>query len=145
MTARTRTILVATLAALLAYGAPAQAALHAIAAGIQYVMDKNLAAYNSKDVAATMATIDSRSPDYDTTKAAIEQQFKDNLDVNATLVSFDYIGHDDEFAVARAKVKSTSKPGSGFADNTIDAIFLFHQENGTWKLWSEQILAVQTP
>ena len=52
------------------------------------------------------------------------------------------MGHDDEFAVARIKAKTTGKPGSGFADNTVDAIVLFHQENGQWKLWSEDILGI---
>ena len=128
-------------AAVTAYAAPAHAAL---AAAFQYIMENNLANFNREDVAGTMATIDSRSPDYDTTKAAIEQQFKD-YDLTAELVSFDFMGHDDEFAVGRAKIKTTAKPGTtGFTNNTVDAILLFHQENGQWKLWSEQVLAVQT-
>jgi hypothetical protein len=39
-------------------------------------------------------------------------------------------------------VKTTGKPGSDFMTNTVDAVMLFHQENGTWKLWSEDIVAV---
>jgi len=141
---RTRIWMTLAIAAAVVAAAPAPA--HAVlAAALRYAMEANLAAYNREDVAATMQTIDSRSPDYDSTKKAIEQQFKDQ-DVTAELVSFDYIGHDDEFGVARAKVKTTAKGSGGdFTNNTVDAIFLFHQENGTWKLWSEQILAVQMP
>lgn len=125
--------------ALLGFGvAPAYAQL---APALQYAWSQNLAAYNRKNVDETMRTIDSRSPDYETTKQAIEDQFKD-LDVTASLVSFDYMGHDKEFAVARVKTKTTGKPGSGFADNVTDTIVLFHQENGTWKVWSEEILGV---
>jgi hypothetical protein len=40
------------------------------------------------------------------------------------------------------KAKTTGKPGSGFTDNTVDAIVLFHQENGQWKLWSEDVLGI---
>ena len=125
--------------AFVCFGAvPARAEL---AAGLRYAMQLNLDAYNRKNVDATMGTVDSHSPDYDSTKKAIEEQFKGG-DVTAELVDVTYIGHDDEFAVARAKTKTTGKPGSGFTDNVVDAIVVFHQENGEWKLWSEQILGV---
>lgn len=101
----------------------------------------NLSAYDHKDVDAAMRFVDSRSPDYASTKQAIEEQIKD-LQVSTQLVTFDYIGHDDQCAVARAEVKSTGKPGTGFVDNTVDAIVIFHQESGAWKLWSEEILGV---
>ena len=129
---------IAVLAVLSFGAAPAAAQL---APALKYAWSLNLEAYNHKDVDGTMRTVDSRSPDYAPTKQAIEEQFKD-LDVTATLVDFDYMGHDKEFAVARVKTKTTGKPGSGFADNVTDAIVLFHQENGTWKVWSEQILGV---
>jgi len=41
------------------------------------------------------------------------------------------------------KVKTTGKPGSGFADNTVDAIYLFHDEGGAWKLWDETVLGIE--
>lgn len=108
---------------------------------LRQVMANNFEAYNKKDINALMAGIDSRSPEYEPTRQAAEAQFKD-LDVTTELTDFRYMGHDDEFAVARIKAKTTGKPGSGFADNTVDAIVLFHQENGQWKMWSEDILAV---
>ena len=102
----------------------------------------NITAYDKKDLDAAMATRRHKSPDYDSTKAALTEQFKD-LDVTAELVDFEYMGHDEnEFAVARVKTKTTGEPGTGFADNTVDAIMIFHQENGAWKLWSEKILGV---
>ena len=126
--------------ALLGFGAaPATAQL---APALQYVMDNNLASFNRKDLAGTMQTIHTKSPDYEATKQALEAQFKD-LDATAKLVSFTYIGHDDEFAVARAKIRTTAKPGTGFTDNTVDAMMIFHQEGGAWKLWDEDILGVQ--
>ncbi|MBX3026860.1 hypothetical protein KF840_18280 [bacterium] len=108
---------------------------------LRQVMAGNFEAYNKKDINALMQGVDSRSPDYEPTKKAAEAQFKD-LDVTTELVDFVPMGHDDEFAVARIKAKTTGKPGSGFTDNTVDAIVLFHQENGQWKLWSEDVLGV---
>ena len=110
-------------------------------ASLRQVMANNFEAYNKKDINALMAGIDSRSPDYEATKNAAAEQFK-TLGVNTALVDFVPMGHDDEFAVARIKAKTTGKPGSGFADNTVDAIVLFHQENGQWKLWSEDVLGI---
>ena len=102
----------------------------------------NITAYDKEDLNAAMASVDTKSPDYESTKAALTEQFKD-LDVKAELVDFQYIGHDEnEFAVARVKTKTTGQPGSGFTDNTVDAIVIFHQENGVWKLWSEKVLGV---
>jgi hypothetical protein len=113
-----------------------------VAAALQYVMENNLASFNRKDLTGTMNTIHTKSPDYESTKATLVSQFAD-LDVSAALVHFDYLGHDEEFAVARAKVKTTGKAATGFTDNTVDAIVIFHQENGDWKLWDEDILGTQ--
>ncbi len=115
-----------------------------LAPALQQVMESNLASFNRKDLAGTMATIHTKSPDYASTQAVLQSQFQD-LDVTTKMLDFDLIGHDDEFAVARAKVQTTGKPGSGFADNTVDAIMVFHQEGGAWKLWDEDVLGVQIP
>ena len=109
---------------------------------LRQVMAGDFEAYNKKDINALMAGIDSRSPDYESTKKAAEEQFKTLDGVKTELVDFVPMGHDDEFAVARIKAKTTGKPGSGFTDNTVDAIVLFHQENGEWKLWSEDVLGI---
>lgn len=127
-----------TFALLALAGQPAPAQL---APALQYVIDNNLASFNRRDLAGTMATIHTKSPDYEPTKQALEEQFK-ALDVTASLVSFEEMGHDDEFAVARVKVKTTAKPGADFVDNTVDAVYLFHQEGGAWKLWDETVLGV---
>jgi len=108
MNARTWTTGLAALALLCCHAPPALAfgsdgplikALRDLVAG-------NITAYDKKDLNATMSTIDTKSPDYETTKNALAEQFKD-LDVNAQLVDFDYMGHDaNEFAVARVKTKT---------------------------------------
>jgi len=130
-------------AALLGFGAlPARADDTQLADALRAVVAGNIAAYNRDDVDATMSFIDTASPDYDPTKTEIAQQFKD-LETNTELVDFKYIGHDDEFAVARVKTKVIAKGGSAFVNNVVDSIMIFHQQNGSWKLWSEKILGVQ--
>jgi hypothetical protein len=120
-----------------AAAAPAQ-----LAPALQYVWGTNLAAFNKEDVDGVMATVDTRSPDFGPTRAALDALFKDR-DLKAELVDFVLMGHDDEFAVARVKTRTAGQPGSDFATNIVDAVVLFHQENGTWKLWSEEIVAVE--
>jgi hypothetical protein len=132
----------AILAALSAGATTARAADEELAATLRAVVEKNLDAYDSDDVDTTAKTVHTRSPAYEASKAAAAEQVKD-LDVDTQLVDFRYIGHDDEFAVARAKTKTTAKPGeTEFTDNTVDVIILFHMEDGVWKLWSEQVLGV---
>jgi hypothetical protein len=137
MKARTWTLTAAL--GLLCLAGPAAAQL---APALQYVWGQNLEAFNKEDKAGVMATIDTRSPDFGPTSAALDALFKDR-DQKAQLVDFVLMGHDDEFAVARVKTRTTGQPGSDFANNVTDAVVLFHQENGTWKLWSEKIIAVE--
>ena len=103
-----------------------------------------VAAYDKKDATAVMSFVDTASPDYDSTKDALAGQFE-GPEVSVSLADFTYIGHDDEFAVARVKLKSTGKPDSGFVDNTVDSIMIFHFQNGAWKIWTEKVLGVDAP
>jgi len=125
-------------------GAPAAwAAEDPLAGSLRRVVEGNLAAFNRKDVNATMNFVDTRSPDYSSTKDELVAEFKD-YDLTAELVGFTLIGHDDEFAVARVKTKTSAKPNSGFVNNMVDAIAIFHQENGAWKFWSQQVIDAKT-
>ena len=114
----------------------------ALTAALRQVIAGNIAAFNKEDADATMSYVDTDSPDYETTKNDLPGLFKD-YDLTSELVSFNLIGHDDEFAVARVRQKTTGKTRSHFADNTVDSIMIFHQQNGTWKLWSEDVLGVE--
>ena len=122
---------------------PPAVAAEPLAMSLEQVVKDQLAAYNRKDVAATLAYVHTKSPDYEQTKGEIAGQFKEQ-NVSAQLISFYYVGHDDEFAVARVKVKVTAPPTADFTDNVVDTITLFHQENGTWKIWGDHLLGVQT-
>jgi hypothetical protein len=128
--------------ALLGLAAVAGAADDQLTTTLRGVVDGNLRAYDAKDAEGVLRGVHTRSPEYDTTKAALTEQFG-ALAVTATLIDFKYVGHDDEFAVARVKTKLVGPAGSGFSDNVTDSIVLFHQEGGTWKVWSDKVLGVQ--
>ena len=113
-----------------------------LAAKLRNVVQQNLAAYNREDVAGAMTFIHTKSPEYSTTQGALPGQFE-VLDARAELVSFDYIGHDNEFAVARVKLKTVDQSEEPFSANVIDTITVFHQEDGVWKYWSDHILGVE--
>ena len=120
----------------------ASAAEEALAATLRDVMESQTAAYDREDESETMSYIHTKSPDYSSMQQVLPNQFS-NLDVRAELVDFRYLGHGDEFAVARAKIKTEGESGATFAANLIDAIVVFHQEEGTWKLWDNEILGVE--
>jgi hypothetical protein len=130
----------ALLVSLAAY--PVAAADDPLGDDLRGVVAGNVAAYDKEDLDAAMAFVHTQSPDYESTKAALTDQFAD-LDVTSELVNFQYVGHDDEFAVARVKLKTTGKPDSGFVGNTTDSMMIFHMEGGKWKLWTEQVLGVE--
>ena len=112
-----------------------------LSATLRQVVENNLAAFNGEDVSNTMRSIHTKSPEYADTLAALKDQFG-ALDARTELVSFRFIGHDDEFAVARVKFKTVNQSGAPFVANVLDTITVFHQENGEWKYWSDQVLGV---
>ena len=129
---------------LLSVSGSASAAGHddGLGAVLRKVVEDNLAAYNREDPMAAMKHIHSKSPEYGTTRAALKGQFE-VMDARSELVGFHYIGHDDEFAVARVKLRTMDTSGEAFSTNVIDTITVFHQEDGVWKYWSDHILGVE--
>jgi hypothetical protein len=134
---------VVQLAALLGLAAVAAGAVDdELAATLRGVVEENLRAYDAEDARGVQRTMHTRSPEYSPTVTAVTRQLDDD-DLTVRLVDFKYMGHDDEFAVARVKIKVEGPPGSVYVNNTTDNIVLFHQEGGTWKLWTDEILGVE--
>lgn len=119
----------------------AQAEDDGLAEALKSQVAGHVAAYDKKDAATAMSFVDTRSPDYESTKEAVTEQLQ-GPEVDVKLAGFDYVGHDDEFAYARVKLKSTGKPDSGFVDNTVDSVMIFHYQDGAWKLWTQKVLGV---
>ena len=110
----------------------------ALTGALEKVAKDQIAAFNKEDAGATMSFAYTKSPAFDSTKADLAPLFADT-NAKAELVSFKYVGHDDEFAVARAKVKVTA-PEPGFQNNVVDALMIFHTEGGAWKVWDTYVL-----
>ena len=130
------------LAMLSGLAAAADTADRQLAATLKGVVETNVRTYNAKDAGGVLGTVHTKSPEYESTGAAIAEQFRE-VPVTAQLTDFRYIGHDDEFAVARMKIKLAGPPTHEFADNVVDSVELFHQEGGTWKLWADEVLGVE--
>jgi hypothetical protein len=113
-----------------------------LAETLRQVTERSLAAYDRENAEQTLDYIHSRSPDYEKTRLALQKQFEE-LDVRPELVYFDFIGHDDEFAIARVKLKTVVTDDAAFQNNIVDSIMLFHQEDGVWKAWSDHVLGVE--
>lgn len=113
-----------------------------LANALEQVSKSQIEAFNRADVDATMAYAHTKSPTYDTARETIAEYFK-NQKLAAEQVSFRYIGHDDEFALARVKVKVASPGTEGFQPIVTDTVTLFHQEGGSWKIWDAYLLGGQ--
>jgi len=121
---------------------PATRADDALGSSLEQVSKDQIAAFNRKDVAATMSFAHTKSPTYEAAKDMLSKDFK-SQDMKAEQTSFQYIGHDDEFAYARVKVKVTAPGTEGFQDNLTDTVVLFHQEGGNWKVWDAYLVGGQ--
>ena len=66
----------------------------------------------------------------------------DNYDLKYEILSFTYIGRDNQYAVARVKQSTQKLSGPAFRHNILDMVQVFRQEKGQWKFWNQVILEV---
>ena len=132
-------IFVGILLLILAAGVTSADDIGGLEGALRQVVEKNLAAYNAEDAPGTLATVHTNSPAYGNLRDALPGQFG-ALNTRTELERFTYIGHDDEFAVARVQYRTEGGSTEPFMDNILDTITLFHQEDGTWKYWDDYIL-----
>jgi len=138
-------VIVPLAVAVLGIAGAARAAEDKLSATLRGVVEENVRAYDARDTDAFLRTLHPQSPGFEATKAILSDQFREG-DIKVTLVDYRYIGHDDEFAVARVKMKTVAPPGrTGFQSNVTDSVVLFHRDEfaRAWKLWSEDVLGVK--
>ncbi len=109
---------------------------------VKQVLEQNLVASQQEDMDAYMATMHTQSLSWIPTKQQIEMAFN-NFDLTYQLDSFDYVGEDNEYAYAKIWLKTTKKSGGAFNDNKLQALVVFKQENGAWKIWSQANMQVK--
>jgi len=136
-----RTRFFAVVALLAAFAPGAAVADETLAGTLEKLSKDQIAAFNREDAAGTLAFSYTKSPAFDAAKADLPTLFAES-DPRAEQVGFQYIGHDEEFAVARVKVK-VSADAPDFQDNVVDTLMIFHTENGSWKIFDTYLLSGQ--
>lgn len=106
---------------------------------LRNVVTANFKALQVEDIDATMKTIHTQAPGYLQTMELSKQLFP-YYDLSYKLLSFNYIATDAEYALARGVQKTEKVTGPAFRNNTVDFIYIFRQEEGVWKFWSQAVL-----
>ncbi|WP_105901984.1 hypothetical protein [Vibrio gangliei] len=106
------------------------------------VLKQNLHASQQEDVDAYMATMHTQSLVWTPTKHQIEMVF-DNFDLTYQLDQFDFVAQDDEYAYAKIWMTKTKISGGQFKNNRVQALVVFKQENGAWKVWSQANMQIK--
>lgn len=106
------------------------------------VLRANFIAANEEDVVGYLLTVHFDSPVYEVTQDALQPQFR-NYDLAFELLELRLLSVDGDYAFARGKQKVTKLGESDFEDNITDALYIFRQEVGVWKLWQQSPLEVE--
>lgn len=109
---------------------------------LRNTLDKQIRAMGAEDLEKAMSVIHTKSPVYSGTRRGTEQIFT-KYDLRYKLLSFTYIGRDKDYAVVRARQKTSKVAGPAFRDNIIDMMHIFRKEGRTWKVWQSTILEVE--
>ena len=112
-----------------------------IAGQLNALVTENMVTTQAENMQGMMATIHSQSPAYQVTMQQMQPIFQQYNLAYETL-GFEYIGRDQEYAVARIRQRTHKISGPDFKDNEIDMMQIYRQENGKWKIWSQAILNV---
>lgn len=113
-----------------------------IEAAVQATLRQNFNAANEEDVVGYLLTVHFDSPVYSVTQTALQPQFR-NYDLAFELLELRLLSLDGDYAIARGKQRVTKLDESDFQDNITEAIYIFRQEAGVWKLWQQSPLEVE--
>ena len=125
----------------IACGATGNAETNVTADAIKKLVELNIRVFQAEDLDAVLGTMHSQSPDILGMKQNIPTIF-DAYDINTQLTSFAFIGQNDDYAVARIKMKSIKISGPAFHNAETDSICIFRLENSEWKNWTQVILDI---
>jgi len=121
---------------------PAGDAAAKLTAEMKEVMAKNIESLLAEDVERMAATVHPNSPMYSRTKRTLTRVMA-RYDLKYELLAFDYVGRDEDYAVARTKQKTTRLAGPAFRDNIVDAMQISRQDAGVWKWWHTAVLEIE--
>ena len=106
------------------------------AEALKSVAERTVAALKGEDLDAAISTIHSQSPTVLLSKKSLPDLFE-NFDINTELLSFAYIGQNEDYAVARTKTRYIKLSGPFFQNQEVDTITVYRQENDNWKVWNQ--------
>ena len=110
-------------------------------AALRKVYEANLRATQAENTAAILATVHPKSPSRALVSRALSQLFA-RYDLRYQMLSFTYVGRDEDYAVARVKQKTTKVAGPAFRDNVLDCLQIFRKDGDGWKLWTSANLEI---
>jgi len=113
-----------------------------IAEAIKQNVLNNLKYAQAEDSEKSMSTMHSQSPSYMPTKDMMSQIFG-NYKLSYELLDFKYVAYDGDLAYVRIKQVTKKISGPAFQNNEIDAIQIFRQESGVWKLWTQANIEIK--
>jgi len=108
---------------------------------IKSVVLENLKATQAEDMKATLKTVHTTSPVYAGTKQMLQQIFS-TYDLKYTLLEYKFVGEENGYAYIRIKQLTEKINGPEFRTNELEALQVFKQENGVWKMWTQANLSV---
>jgi len=114
----------------------------ALMPALRKVFATNLQACQTEDIVLVMSTMHAKSPFYAQSEQTMKRLFA-AYDLNYELLSLAFVGKDSEYAVVRAKQKTTKLAGPAFRDNILDAMHILRKDGKSWKLWQSAVLQVQ--
>lgn len=120
------------------------AELTALEAQLRGVLEENVRAANAEDAVGYLLTLHFESPVYGVTQDVLTPQFE-TYDFAYKLLDFHLLSLDGEYAVGRGSQQIVKLRGPAFEDSTTDALYVFRQEAGAWKLWQQSPLETRYP
>lgn len=110
---------------------------------LKSVIDQYHTGWEKKEINRVLDAIHTLSPAYQGTAMICEESFP-VYDIKLELINFKYLFTDDEYAFARAEVK-TEKISDENVDNFIAEYVYIFKANlyGKWKLWAEAFLNME--
>ena len=108
---------------------------------IKSMILENLRATQAEEMEAALKTVHTASGGYAVTKQMLQQIFS-TYDLKYTLLEYKFVGEESGYAYARIKQLTEKINGPEFRTNELEALQVFKQENGVWKMWTQANLSI---
>ena len=126
-----------TLLTVMTFGASA-----GVSDDVRQTLEENLKYSQQENMDGMMSTIHRSSPNYMATGQAMNQLFP-AYDLKYSLISYNFVGEEGGYAYIRIVQRTEKVAGPEFNNNELEALMIFKQENGKWKLWSQANLNIK--